>query len=182
MFVRLYAGFLHPIIHLGYGIEFQQPAIVAEGLAQCATHDTWIGDLFLPAEEMARKTRNGPRKAMTALIEEISADHDMRDAVQFKDGNKIRDGILKRASERMLKYAAQYRLGPEDDLTEAVAEMTNAAAYFTAAAQKPPHIPVSRQFWPGSMAANSSRRCSTSSTCIVSTAPSSSQPCSDSLG
>ena len=27
-------GFLHPIIHLGFGIEFNQPAIIAEALAQ----------------------------------------------------------------------------------------------------------------------------------------------------
>ena len=29
-------GFLHPLIHLGFGIEFEQPAIVAEALAQAA--------------------------------------------------------------------------------------------------------------------------------------------------
>lgn len=42
MLGRLYAGFLHPMIHLGFGIEFQQPAIIAEALAQAAVHDNWI--------------------------------------------------------------------------------------------------------------------------------------------
>lgn len=43
MLVRLHAGFLHPMIHLGFGVEFQQPAIIAEALAQAAVHDNWIG-------------------------------------------------------------------------------------------------------------------------------------------
>lgn len=43
MLVRLHAGFLHPMIHLGFGIEFKQPAIIAEALAQAAVHDNWIG-------------------------------------------------------------------------------------------------------------------------------------------
>lgn len=33
-----FTGFLHPIIHLGFGVEFQQPAIIAEALAQAAVH------------------------------------------------------------------------------------------------------------------------------------------------
>ena len=36
-------GFLHPIIHLGFGVEFKQPAIIAEALAEAAVHDNWIG-------------------------------------------------------------------------------------------------------------------------------------------
>jgi len=43
MLVRLHAGFLHPMIHLGFGVEFKQPAIIAEALAQAAVHDNWIG-------------------------------------------------------------------------------------------------------------------------------------------
>ncbi len=43
MLVRLHAGFLHPMIHLGFGVEFKQPAIIAEALAQAAVHENWIG-------------------------------------------------------------------------------------------------------------------------------------------
>ena len=31
MFPRLFGGTFHPIIHVGYGIEFQIPMILAEG-------------------------------------------------------------------------------------------------------------------------------------------------------
>jgi hypothetical protein len=108
MLARLYAGFLHPIIHLGFGIEFGQPAIIAEALAQAACHDVWIADYFLK---------------------------EIFDAPRWADGNKIRDGIMKRAGDRMLSYAAQVRVKPEA-LAEKTAEMTNAAAYYTAGAQR----------------------------------------------
>lgn len=32
MFTRLFAGAFHPIIHLGYALEFQIPLILAEGI------------------------------------------------------------------------------------------------------------------------------------------------------
>ncbi|KAJ7101253.1 hypothetical protein B0H15DRAFT_815467 [Mycena belliarum] len=35
---RLLAGILHPLLYLGYGLEFSLPGLVAEGLAQAAVH------------------------------------------------------------------------------------------------------------------------------------------------
>ena len=31
------------MIHLGFRVEFNQPEIIAEALAQVAVHDSWIG-------------------------------------------------------------------------------------------------------------------------------------------
>ena len=39
MLVPMFAGLLHPIIHLGFGVEFEQPIIMAEALAQAPVHD-----------------------------------------------------------------------------------------------------------------------------------------------
>ncbi|KAG6807448.1 hypothetical protein H0H92_007516 [Tricholoma furcatifolium] len=39
MFNRHLGGLVHPLIHLGYGLEFKLPGIVAEGLAETAVHD-----------------------------------------------------------------------------------------------------------------------------------------------
>jgi hypothetical protein len=131
MLVRMYAGFLHPIIHLGFGIEFQQPAIMAEALAQAAVHDSWMAPLFLKCEKVAAENR-GKEKAKTTIVqilEECKNDEKLRKAVQFKDGNKIRDGILKRAPEEMIKYATKYTV-EESDLDSATAEMINAAGSF----------------------------------------------------
>jgi hypothetical protein len=128
MLARLYAGFLHPIIHLGFGIEFQQPAIIAEALAQTAAHDSWMASLFLGCEKAAEANRGKdiPKKTIVQLLEEAKNNEKLRNAPHFEDGNKIRDGIMKRAPEEMIQIASQYTVG-EDELEEKTAEMINAA-------------------------------------------------------
>jgi hypothetical protein len=128
MLARLYAGFLHPIIHLGFGIEFQQPAIIAEALAQTAVHDSWMEPLFLGCEKAAEanRGRDEPKKTIVQLLEEAKNNEKLRNAPRFEDGNKIRDGIMKRAPEEMIRIASQYTV-EEDELEEKTAEMINAA-------------------------------------------------------
>ncbi|CAN9111464.1 unnamed protein product [Alternaria alternata] len=140
MLVRMYAGFLHPIIHLGFGIEFQQPAIIAEALAQAAVHDNWMAPLFHGCEKAAKEIRgkDGSRKTIVQILDECKKDDKLSKSAHFEDGNKIRDGILKRAPEEMIKNAVQYTV-KEEELEEKTAEMINAAVYYTAAAQRPPH-------------------------------------------
>ncbi|POR37682.1 Putative nucleosome assembly protein C36B7.08c, partial [Tolypocladium paradoxum] len=50
---RLYAGFLHPMIQLMYGVEWEQPAVVAEGLAQAAVHDGRLGEFLAKVDRAA---------------------------------------------------------------------------------------------------------------------------------
>ena len=85
MLVRLYAGFLHPIIHLGFGIEFQQPAIIAEALAQAAVHDNWMARIFLGCEKAAKGKRGeeGPKKSIVQILEECKNDEKLRNSAQF---------------------------------------------------------------------------------------------------
>ena len=128
MLSRLYAGFLHPIIHLGFGIEFQQPAIMAEALAQAAVHDSWMAPLFLGCEKAAEANRgkDKPKKTIVQLLQEAKNDAKLSKAAHFEDGNKIREGILKRAPDEMIALASQYTI-EEDELEEKTAEMINAA-------------------------------------------------------
>lgn len=129
MLCRLYAGFLHPIIHLGFGIEFQQPAIMAEALAQAAVHDSWMAPLFLGCEKAAEANRgkDRPKKTIVQLLEEARSNEKLRNAPHFEDGNKIREGILKRAPDEMIQIASQYTV-EESELEEKTAEMINAAS------------------------------------------------------
>lgn len=135
LLVRMYAGFLHPIIHLGYGVEFKQPALIAEALAQAAIHTDWIGRLLLPAEQVALEQEGG--KSIFDLIQEIQSNEKIRDAARWEDGNKIRDGLLVRAPDEMIALTAQWQVYP-DELKQKTAEMINANAYITGAAQNPP--------------------------------------------
>ena len=75
-----FAGFLHPLIHLGFGVEFQQPAIVAEALAQAAVHDNWIGPFLHGAEEAAASIDES--KGLVQLLNEIRADKKLSTAAE----------------------------------------------------------------------------------------------------
>lgn len=141
MLVCMYAGFLHPIIHLGYGLEFHQPAIVAEGLASAACHDGWIGDYLLPAEKAAKeRAHEQSTKSIAELLDEIHDDKGLRVAAHWDDDNKIRDGIIPRGGKAMIDYASQFRINSPDELEEKTAEMTNAVCYYSAGAQHPPNM------------------------------------------
>ncbi|KAF7872511.1 hypothetical protein EAF04_003432 [Stromatinia cepivora] len=133
MLGRMFAGFVHPIIHLGFGIEFNQPAIIAEALAQASVHDEWITKYLLDVEKNAQPGN----KTIPQLLDEIRADKKLSTAPEWSDGNKIRDGILGRAPDEMVKYASQWTVG-KGELEAKTAQMMNSAVYFTAAAQRPP--------------------------------------------
>ncbi|KAI9709842.1 MAG: hypothetical protein M1828_002359 [Chrysothrix sp. TS-e1954] len=136
MFARLCSGTLHPFIHLGFGIEFRQPAIVAEALGQTAIHPTWLDSFFFDADEAAKKDAR-PSRSMVAILDSMNDDEALKDAPRWTDKNNMRDGVIARAQATMVEYASQWRVGTED-LDAAAAELINAASYFTMTAQKPP--------------------------------------------
>ncbi|CAI7624817.1 unnamed protein product [Penicillium bialowiezense] len=137
MLCRLFGGLIHPLIHLGFGLEFNQPAIVAQALAQAAVHADWVGrEFFLPAEKMAGEIGKPGQKSLLQLLNEIRADQALKDSVQWADENKIRDGVLARAPEVMLKYAAQFTVS-EEQVDERLADMINTVVYYTSTAQRP---------------------------------------------
>lgn len=173
MLGRLYAGFLHPIIHLGFGIEFQQPAIIAEALAQTAVHDNWMNSLFLGCEKAAEAHRgkNGPKKTIVQLLEEAKNNDKLRNAPQFDHGNKIRDGILKHAPKEMIEIASQYTI-EEDELEEKTAEMINAAGEFPCASSSTPSLTYLESTLPAQHRSHPTRSSSTFSTCTASIAAS----------
>ena len=120
--VNIGLGLLHPLIHLGFAIEFNQPALVAEALAQTAVHEDWTGPRFLfPAEKAAGGVGKPGKKTMLQLLEEAAADKKLARSATWEDGNKLRDGVLKRAPEEMIKYAAQFTVS-EEQVQEKFAE------------------------------------------------------------
>ncbi|KAJ5759766.1 hypothetical protein N7520_006922 [Penicillium odoratum] len=136
MFCRLFGGLVHPLIHLGFGLEFNQPAIVAQGLAQAAVHADWMGrDFFLAAEKLAGGVGKPGEKSLLLLLNEVRKDQTVKRSVKFSDTNKFRDGVLHRAPQEMLQYAAQYTVSAEQ-IPERLADMINTVVYYTSAAQR----------------------------------------------
>ncbi|KAJ5851361.1 uncharacterized protein N7529_010746 [Penicillium soppii] len=137
MLCRLFGGLVHPLIHLGFGLEFNQPAIVAQALAQTAVHEDWIGrQFFLPAEKMAGGIGKPGKKSLLQLLDEVHTDKALIESVRWTDANKIRDGILTRAPGEMVKYAAQFTVS-EEQVEEKLADMINTVVYYTSTAQRP---------------------------------------------
>lgn len=116
---------IHPIIHLGFGIEFNQPAIVAQGLAEAAVHENWIAPFLLDTEKAAGGVGSRPGKSLTQLLRDVRSDKILSESAHWSDGNLMRNGTLKRAPEKMREYAKQFTVSP-NNLNEQLAEMINA--------------------------------------------------------
>ena len=82
-----------------------------------------MGTFFHPAEKAAATQKSS--KALVDLLDDIRADEKLSTAAHWDDDNKVRDGILVKAPEEMIKYASQYKVG-EHELKEKTVEMMNA--------------------------------------------------------
>ncbi|KAI5306254.1 hypothetical protein KEM56_001686 [Ascosphaera pollenicola] len=137
MLTRLFASFAHPWIHLGFGIEFHQPAIVAQGLAETTTHDPkGLAQYFFLAEKEAtsRKQKNEPSALLVDLQAKIRADQKIRDSVIYEDPEKLK-ALIERAGGDLVGYASQFLVKPAE-IDEKMAELMNATVYFAATSQR----------------------------------------------
>ena len=118
---------------MGFGVEFKQPAILVEALAQACIHDGWTGKFLHDAEDAAKNQQSS--RSLVQLIRESRTNKKLRESAHWDDGNKVRDGVLVRAPDEMMSLASQWHVKP-NELEQKTAEMINAAVYFTGAAQK----------------------------------------------
>ncbi|KAL6881583.1 hypothetical protein J3F83DRAFT_722814 [Trichoderma novae-zelandiae] len=139
---RLFAGFLHPLIQLMYGLEWQQPAIIAEGLAQAAVHENRVGGFLTKVEQAASQSPPPDRTPLPEIIESVRQHSEkLATSARYGDGNKIYDGVFVRAPDEALELLKQVRVG-EDELEERLGEMAHTCAYVAAAAAfHPPNMP-----------------------------------------
>jgi hypothetical protein len=133
MQIRMFAGFLHPLIQLMYGVEWDQPAIVAMALAQACVHRDQFRDFMLAAESEADRTAPTPMPRIADLLRDAAADEKLRASPRLDDGNKIRDGVLARAHDEALRLVARVKVEPSE-LEERTAEMYNTSIYMATAA------------------------------------------------
>ncbi|KAL2867493.1 questin oxidase family protein [Aspergillus lucknowensis] len=136
---RMHSGFLHPMIHLGCALEFNQPLLVAEALAAGAVHDDWPNSFLFPVEAYQQDYPDTPVKTMLEVMDDVHADPVISNAVQLTDPiNKISDGLLAKVRDELIPYLATYRVAatPEELEKEAI-DMVHTCAYMVGAAQYP---------------------------------------------
>jgi hypothetical protein len=133
---RLFGGVLHPLIQLMYGVEWAQPAIVAQALAQAAVHDNSIGPFLADAEKLSREGRaSGGEEEWTVggLYAAAGTDARLWQSYRRDDENRLTTGVLARARDEALALAARVRI-PADEavVAERTAEMVDGVAAMAA--------------------------------------------------
>ena len=131
---------LHPIIHLGCALEFNQPSLVAEALAAACVHENWPKIFLQPAEEFRKSNNDIKTKTPVEILDVLHNDPDVSTAVKHTDPfNKIRLGLFSRVTgEQLASILGQFQVKPtEEDLQAKVRDMMYGSAYMMAAAQQP---------------------------------------------
>ncbi|PHH63469.1 hypothetical protein CDD81_5848 [Ophiocordyceps australis] len=141
MVARLYSGLVHPLLQLLYGLEWEQPAIVAAALAQTAVHPSDVGDLMVGVDEYSRD-----KQADAASVEDLCHEVHRRggplaQAASFNDMGF--EYIERMGRHGLVALLARIRVDPSHDLDQDTARLVHSAAYLVAAAAwHPPHKPT----------------------------------------
>ena len=125
-----------------YGIEWNQPAIVAEGLAQACIHDNTLGDLLKRVEQLANsKNTQYTDTTLPEILEQIRSDESIRGwATNITQGRTIWK-VLGDNLEKVLELASQINVRPENVEERAVELIHTMAWVATTASWHPPHVP-----------------------------------------
>ncbi|KAF7345990.1 hypothetical protein MVEN_01621600 [Mycena venus] len=101
MLNRLLAGILHPMLYVGYGVEFAIPGLVAEGLAQAAVHQLGKSLVILP-QKMFPTPPSRPDHAFSIASRILLDD-------RFDDIKPTSlDDVLEKFGDVIYGYAAQW--------------------------------------------------------------------------
>ncbi|KAI1116533.1 hypothetical protein F5Y14DRAFT_407086 [Nemania sp. NC0429] len=136
----MYDGAYHAIIHLGLGVEFQLPSIIAEALAQAAAHQSFDTDwFFYRGEELALGREEPTTTSLLDLAGKI-ADNDAICRAGRTVGPigtmKQKLCIYPQVGEDLLSIVSQWRVN-EDSLEHKIAEMISFCSLMAGAAQRP---------------------------------------------
>ncbi|KAG6028781.1 hypothetical protein E4U41_000584 [Claviceps citrina] len=129
---RLFAGICHPMIQLHYGLEWEQPAIIAAGLAQAAVHGNPLGDFFDKVDAAVKSPKSGENveyRCLSEICENIRTDHpSLASSAAWEDENALYEGVLGKGLHEAVALAAALRVN-EDNLNERTAEMLHHNAH-----------------------------------------------------
>ncbi|KAK4687208.1 hypothetical protein P7C73_g2910, partial [Tremellales sp. Uapishka_1] len=69
MMIRLVAGVIHPFIHVGFGLEFGDKIVLAEGLAEAAVHSPDLEAALFPDDWPQATLPNHPNEPSKSLLD-----------------------------------------------------------------------------------------------------------------
>ncbi|KAF2009071.1 hypothetical protein BU24DRAFT_90151 [Aaosphaeria arxii CBS 175.79] len=114
---RMFSGFLHPILHLGFALEFQQPLLVAEALSSACIHDTWPLDILLPTERYLQQHRHQPcTPSYIPILTHLRNNPQILTATTASDPpNRVTDALLPRAGHLLPSILSHWHVDPTPD-------------------------------------------------------------------
>ena len=141
-------------MHFGMALEFKQPKILAESLAQsCVHHDYWYHDFMRKTEKVGASPEAESPLPLSDCVDLCRADPVVRrcSSVDYHQtfeevemGAKmvmrvefVKDGVLANAYDEMVAIASRYRVDP-NDLERATAELINTIGKSPAHSFAPP--------------------------------------------
>jgi len=120
MFPRLFGGAFHPIIHVGYGVEFQIPLVFAEGLAETAVSKHRLAHLF---NDEYFNNKSGDKKIIDIINDVIKDDAEFGGFLTHDEDNKFQVTLEKKV-DAVRNYAAQWKIEEtEEGVKEAAHEL-----------------------------------------------------------
>jgi hypothetical protein len=134
------SGAVHPLIHVGFGIEFGSDIVVAEGLAEgCVTRPS-----FAPVVDSALYSKpSTDNKRLLEIAEEIRNDVTFDGVVKYSDFPKS-DPLVKNqvACDRIKEYVMKWKIDETPEgFARAWTELFELVTHFTVSSAFPPkHI------------------------------------------
>jgi hypothetical protein len=133
------SGAVHPLIHTGFGLEFGQDIVVAEGLSEACVHKPAFAPVVDIATYSAKSTSG---KDLMTIAKEVQKDPLFDDVVYFKDFPKS-DPVLqsKKATDKIKEYVMQWKIEETDEgYAKAWTELFEFTTHSLCSAFAPPHI------------------------------------------
>jgi hypothetical protein len=136
LFGNLLAGVGHPLIHIGFGIEFDLPGVVAEGLAEaCGQNNKLTAPLLTRVDERLC----GESRSMIELLQAIYRDPSLDGIITHSDEDKAQK-VVNAASDTIKRYMDLWLL-PVDEasVAKSMEDLYIGAMYLYATTAFGPH-------------------------------------------
>jgi len=146
-FPLLFAGFLHPIIHIGFGVDFGSNLVLSEGLAEAAVHSPQISILLDMQGPLDPEQQLGESQSPLEIIELVHNDKSIDGLIkEFQDPDPKIPQLPKsiKSAEKIKAFAKLWCIKhDQESVQKAIEELYTATVYLYSATAFHPTDPLS---------------------------------------
>lgn len=143
LLVRLHGSIIHPLIQLMFGMEWGQPAVVAEALAQACVHQDDLKEALFTAENSANEyygKAGESGKKLPSIASLLREAHDRPGLAKVDGDTRYWDWVTSGAPDEVVEIMSKVKVRPEE-LGAKTVEMFNTVMFAAAgAAFHPPKL------------------------------------------